>query len=119
MSREAYLAARNQKNPRYERDRAVARVQLNIAAALYQRRDRLGYTLEQIEERTGISVKRLEMIEEGDTSSLPEVLILADDLGLALMVDGISAVEARPKGELRLLLDKQGTTQPADKRSIA
>jgi transcriptional regulator with XRE-family HTH domain len=119
MSRESYLAAQRQKNLFYDRNRAIARAQLELASALSQQRDRLGYSLEQIEQRTGISVDRLQMIEEGDTTSLPEVLALADEMDLALMFDGVTNIDVRPRSEMRIPLDKTRVSHRSEKLSIA
>jgi transcriptional regulator with XRE-family HTH domain len=119
MSRESFLAAQKKEDPFYDRNQVIARVHLDLALALTKRRERLGYTLEQLEQRTGISIERLEMIEEEDTTFLPELLALAHELGLALVFDGASAFEARPQAELRFLFDRQDAVQRSGKRSIA
>jgi len=64
--------------------RQVARAHLDLAAALARRRDLLEYELDELAARAGIPAARLAEIEEGDTTSLTEVLHLCAALGLRL-----------------------------------
>ncbi len=87
MSREDYLNRQLASNARYDADRTVARAHLDLASALAERREALAESIEEVARRAGLSPERLEMIEEGDTTSLTEVMHLCHSLGLALRVD--------------------------------
>jgi transcriptional regulator with XRE-family HTH domain len=65
----------------------MARLHLDVAFALYQARERAGVSVEQLAERAGLTPERVLMIEEGDTTSLTEVVLICD--ALALPVAGL------------------------------
>jgi ribosome-binding protein aMBF1 (putative translation factor) len=86
MSRDRYLA-KQRSDPAYEAARAVARANLDLAAALHRQREALGLSQEDAAAKAGLTVHRLEMIEEGDTSSLTELLRLLSAFGLVLRIE--------------------------------
>ncbi len=59
-----------------ETTRRLARLHLNIAHELYQLRIASQREVEDVAEAAGLRVERLEMIEEGDTTSIEEVVRL-------------------------------------------
>lgn len=87
MSREEYLGAQRASSATYDTSRTIARAHLDLASELSGRREALGYSIETTAERSGVSASRLEMIEEGDTTSLTEVMRLCQSLGLTLTID--------------------------------
>lgn len=62
--------------------RALARFHLDVAHALYQAREQAGLTVEATAQRAGLSLDRVLMIEEGDTTSLTEVAQLCQAIGI-------------------------------------
>ena len=70
-----------------ETDRALARLHLDLAHALYAQREALGVSVEALADKTGMPAKRVVMIEEGDTSSLTDVARLCHALHAELRLD--------------------------------
>lgn len=93
MSREDYLNRQRASNARYDTDRAVARAHLEVASALAKRREELGKSTAEVSADADLPLDRLEMIEEGDTTSLTEILRLCHSLGLTIIVDEHFRVE--------------------------
>ena len=77
-------------------DRALARFHLDLAQALSERREALRVSIEDLSSRTGLAVDRLEMIEEGDTSSLTEIVVLCNALETVIKVDAAIGFELVP-----------------------
>jgi len=67
--------------------RALARFHLDLAQALGHRREALGISIADLSSRTGLSADRLEMIEEGDTSSMTEIVVICNALEVELRID--------------------------------
>ena len=103
MKRQDYANRHRADDARYDLNRAVARAHLDLAAALVHRRESLGYSVELAAERSGISPDRLELIEEGDTTSLGEVLRLCRGLDLILTVDNHLAVRVAPVSDQQMV----------------
>jgi Helix-turn-helix domain len=96
LSRAAYLRHQQAGNPDYERDRRVARAHLDLAAEIHRWRVAFGYDVAALASRAALPPERLEMIEEGDTTSLTEILRLCDALGVSLQVASDLTVKLTP-----------------------
>lgn len=70
-----------------ETDRALARLHLDLARALYTQREALGLTVEELKTAAGLAAERIIAIEEGDTSSLTDVARLCHALDVELRLD--------------------------------
>jgi transcriptional regulator with XRE-family HTH domain len=79
-----------------EQARKIARFHLDVAHALYRSREQLGLSVETVAERAGLTPDRIIVIEEGDTTSLTEVALFCDALGVA-----VSDVLPEPSGQMR------------------
>lgn len=77
-----------------DQTRKLARFHLDIAHALYQARERAGFSVETLAERSGLTPDRVLRIEEGDTTSLTEVaqFCMAMDIRVADLFFGASDV---------------------------
>ena len=62
--------------------RRLARLHLDIAHALNRARERADLSVSAISERTGLTVERIVMVEEGDTTSLTEVAQMCEAIGI-------------------------------------
>lgn len=80
----------------------LAEMHLDLAQAIYDRRAELAIEVQDVSALSGISSERIEMIEEGDTTSLAELAVLADALKLTLQIDGLE-VSLRLLGDVRWL----------------
>jgi len=82
-----------------ETDRALARLHLDLAHALYTEREAVGRSVEDLAAAAGLPAERIVMIEEGDTSSLTEVALLCHALQVELRLDadfGFGVIPPRP-----------------------
>ncbi len=79
-----------------ETDRALARLHLDLAQALYTQREALGLTVEQLRTAAGLAAERIIAIEEGDTSSLTDVARLCRALDVELRLDAGFSVQLIP-----------------------
>lgn len=86
MSHRNYVAAREQREPRFAAERQVAFAELALGEALVRRRHEWSITLAQLAKQTGISEERLEAIEEGESMTLHEVLWLLHALEVSLTI---------------------------------
>ena len=70
-----------------EMTRRLARLHLDIAHELYQLRIESQREIEDISQAAGLSAERLEMIEEGDTTSIEEVARLCSVYQVSLEIN--------------------------------
>ena len=82
-----------------DRNRALARMHLDLAHALFERREDLRLSLAELSQATGLETERLEMIEEGDTTSLTEIAQLCAALDVTLTLsEGLGiTLESEPR----------------------
>ena len=64
--------------------RRLARLHLGAAHALYRARELADLSVRVISNRTGLTTERLMMVEEGDTTSLTEVALMCDAIGISM-----------------------------------
>jgi len=81
--------------------RKLARMHLDLAQALYRRREDLGFAVEDLADSVGMTPERIVMIEEGDTSSLSEIAQLCQELRIELTIDDDFLFRIAPIGEVR------------------
>ena len=86
-----------------DNERALARLHLDLAHALYMLREEAGFGVEELADRSGLSPAEILTIEEGDTSSLSDVARLCNALnaGLSLNPDFTIALTSRVPIALR------------------
>lgn len=64
----------------------LARLHLDTSHKLYQIRTEKGYSTEEAATMAGISVQRLEMVEEGDTTDIEEIARLCAAYGVSFEI---------------------------------
>ena len=99
MRHRDYVERRAAQSPEFETYRALAKADLDLALVLQQRRESLGLSPDDLTRASGIPVDRLEAIEEGDTTTLAEVLRLSHALGVRITVDSAFGVRVTPADE--------------------
>ena len=82
--------------------RELAKLHLDLAHALFSRREAREMSVESVAEKTGLPVARIMMIEEGDTTSLTEIALLCHALDARLQIDPGFEVRLIPVHETRL-----------------
>ncbi len=111
MSRETYKL-RQESRPTRDRNRVISHMQLELANLLYQRRTSLGWSVEELAERSGVDGSRIEMIEEGDTTSIAEVASLCAALSVHLAISHRFEVGIRPAAASRVQWRTFGPSTP-------
>lgn len=87
MSHQDYIADRTRREPRLQAEIAAAEAELAVGELIVNRRREHGMSLAEIAEMSGITLSRLEAIEEGDALTLHELLWLLHALDLSVAFD--------------------------------
>lgn len=102
-----------------ETDRALARLHLDLAHAMYARREALNLSVEQVAMAAGLAAERVVAIEEGDTSSLTEVARLCHALDAGLRVNPDFGVQLTTWRETTLSWIKAPSETTAKSQGLA
>jgi len=70
----------------FDMTRRLARLHLDLANKLFQLRTERGQEIAEVAATTGIPAERIEMIEEGDTTSLDEIARLCSAYQVSLEI---------------------------------
>lgn len=82
--------------------RELAKLHLDLAHALFLRREARGMSVEELADQTGLPAARIIKIEEGDTTSLTEIALLCHALDVRLQIDPHFEVRLIPMHETTL-----------------
>jgi transcriptional regulator with XRE-family HTH domain len=87
MQHEEYIEEQMDADPRFGTRLAVAQACLNFSETIEWERSQRRISAEQLAQETGLTEDRIAAIEEGETPSLEEVLLLSSVLHLDIVFD--------------------------------
>jgi transcriptional regulator with XRE-family HTH domain len=106
MNHEDYVNRRSEQDPEFRHELALATAELRLATAIAERRMANGMELADLAEIAGISMDRLEAIEDGDRITVIEALVLAHALDMTVAVEPGFRLSATPVARVALQYQK-------------
>jgi hypothetical protein len=80
------------RHPQIRSEMARMRVVLRMTTALWQRREELGLTIEEVAERSGLTIDEVEAVEDNDVDSpFQRLARYAEAVGLQFELQQVSA----------------------------
>ena len=102
MRHQEYIARRSEQDPNFRLELAIATAELKLATAIAERRLSREISVGEVAEATGISVERLEAIEEGDNVTIAEALRIAHALDITIGIEPSFQLSAVPATSVAL-----------------
>lgn len=87
MQHENYIQEQIEADPRFNTRLAVAQACLSFSEAVEWERSQRRIPVDQLAHETDLASDRIVAIEEGETPSLEEVLLLSSALGIDVVID--------------------------------
>lgn len=95
MMMRQYVEARGEREPTFTIEVRAAAAEFDLGEALARRREERGMSVAELAAASGIAPERLERIDEGDSMTVREVLLLLHVLETSISVDHDFTVNAR------------------------